>query len=129
MGAKPVILLPLVEHDLESAYSQCEQRKSDVVELDRAFAAKKLRRIFDQPIDKQQRQQPYRQIDQKDPAPGRNIREPAAECWSNRRRTHSRNSIDRKGQAALLRWKSIRQNRLRHGLQASASSALQHAKK
>ena len=66
-------------------------------------------------------------IDEKNPAPGIVEGDPAAQGWPDGGRHDGRNAVERKCQAALLRRKGVRQNRLSHGLQSAAACALQHA--
>ena len=130
MRPEPVVLLPLVEHDLQGAHAEGEQTHADVVDLySRARGALHPGRIFDQAIDQKQCQDADRQVDEENPAPGVVVRDPAAQRGPDRRRDDRGDAIEREGQPALLRRKSVRQDRLRHGLQSAAARALQDAKK
>ena len=71
---------------------------------------------------------PDRQVHQEDPSPGVVVCDPTAECRTNRRSEDSRHAIQRKGETPQARRKRIRQNGLRHRLQAAAASTLNHAR-
>src|SRR3979411_3211506 len=65
-----------------------------------------------------------RNIDVEKPPPGVVVGDPASQRWTNGRSADGRDPIQRKGQPAFLGGKAIAQDRLRHGLQASAERAL-----
>src|SRR5277367_444743 len=73
---KPVILLTLVEHHLQAADAERNQAYSNVVDTVPATAAAlllhplfKIRRILDEMIGEQQRDNSDRNVDIEDPAP------------------------------------------------------------
>jgi hypothetical protein len=125
--AEPIQLLPLVEHHLQRADAQDEQRDPDVVDpYAPARAAALPGRILDQPEDQQRRRNADRQVDEKDPVPAVVVREPAAQRGSKNGGNHHGDAEDREGKAALLRRKRVGQDRLRHRLQPASPRALQY---
>src|SRR5262249_32677108 len=86
------------------------------------------RRILDQKKNEEQGQDADRQINKKDPAPAVVVGDPTAQGRADGGRDHRCDAKDRKRQAALLRWKRIGQDGLRHGLQSASGGALQGTK-
>src|ERR1700689_2252525 len=125
MRAEPIVLLSFIQHDLQSAYSQRQQRESDVIEFDATLLeALQIWRGGPQRVGGKKSKKAHRQIDEENPAPGVTIGHPAAQSRSDRRGTDGGNSVQGKCQAALLRRKGVGENRLHHGLQAASTCAL-----
>ena len=126
--AEPIVFLAFVEQDLQRADTQREQRDADIVELD-AGRFELAPGTGDPPQSgaPETGQHADGKIDVENPAPGIVEGDPAAEGGPDGGRHDRGDAVEREGQAALLRRKSVGQNGLRHGLQPAAARALQHA--
>ena len=86
------------------------------------------RRIFDQGVSQIKREGHHGQGDEKYPAPGVAVRNPASQHRPDGRGENRSNAIDSKRLAALLGRKRIVENGLRHRLQSTAADALHSSK-
>src|SRR5665213_3857923 len=99
---------------------------ADIVDLDAStFELGEIWWIFHQPEDKKERQDADGQVDIENPAPRIIVREPAAESRADCGCADRRDSVKSKCEPALLRWKRVGENGLRHGLQSATARALQ----
>src|ERR1019366_2228432 len=80
-----------------------------------------------QPRGKQQGNNPDRNVDKKNPAPGEVVGDPSAERGTDGRRGDYGEAVDREGPAALGGRKGIGEDGLLAGLQPASAGALQHA--
>ncbi len=74
---KPVVLLPLVQHNLQAACPHHQQAKADVVERT-DFCVLDVRRIVNEAAHHVQRQEAERNVDVKRVPPTEGIGQPAA---------------------------------------------------
>src|ERR1019366_3686920 len=74
MRAEPVVFLSFVEHDLKRAHANDEQADAPIV--DDVGGAADIRRIEDEPLRHESREQADRQVDVKDPTPAVTICNP-----------------------------------------------------
>src|SRR5580698_3853103 len=129
MRTEPIVFLALVENNLQRTHSQRQHGYSDVVHLDAAsFEAMEERRIFDQRVRQIKSEQDRGQRNEKYPAPGIVIGNPATEHRTHGRGENCSNAVDGKCGAALLWRKRIVENGLGHRLQAAAADALYSSK-
>ncbi len=127
IAAEPVLALAGVEHHLQEA--EAERQKSDAPQVDSAeLGFAKVRWVDDEVADHQQRENPHRQIDVEDPAPGVVVGDPAAQRRPQDGRDDNAQAECRHRRAMLFGRESFQQHRLRQRLQASTAEALQHAK-
>ena len=114
---EPVVLLPLVEHDLSAPRPTAISAEADVVDAARSFALRgdEVRRIRDHRAAEQQRDDADRDVDEEDPAPGEVVGDEAAQRRSDRRRQHHRHAVDGEGHAALRGREGVGQDRLLAG--------------
>jgi len=80
---KPVEVLALVEHELQRADPEDEQREPDAV--DRRLHARRLAVAVDEPRHGE-RDESHRHVDEEDPRPGEVVGDPAAEQRTDHRR-------------------------------------------
>jgi len=122
---EPVIVLAAIEHDLETADAERDQRDADIID---AAAAPALGlhpgRILDQRADRQKGDDADRHVDQEHPAPGVIIGDPAAQSRPDDGREDGRDGDHRKGAPALRGLEGIENDRLLIGLQAAAEKPL-----
>ncbi len=110
---EPVRFLTFIQNELEAGNAENDQRQADVVDPDpRSLFLFQPRRIFDDALGHEQRNQTDGQVDEKDPVPAIVVRDPAAECWPDRRCSYNGHAVHSERHAALLDRKCIRENRL-----------------
>ena len=128
VGAEPVVLLALIEHDLQCAYAQNQQRNADVIDA-RGDPRLDLGpwRVVDDAVHQEQRQDAHGKIDEEDPPPGVVVGDPAAECGADGGRDDDRDCVERKGEATLFGREAVGEDRLGKGLKTTATGALQDA--
>ena len=125
---EPVVALSFIQDNLQRAQTQGHQTQANVVDLGfRKLLALHLRRVVNETRGQCQRKNSDGNIQQKNPAPGEIVGNPAAESGTNRGRQHDRKAVHGEGHAAFGGCKSVRQNGLLAGLQTAASGALQDA--
>ena len=130
MRAEPIVFLSFVQHDLQRAHAEGEQRDANVVDSRESILdAIGPRRVLDQSIDKQQRQNADGQVDEENPAPGVVIRDPSAKSRTDGGRDDYGDAVHSEGDAPLFWWKRIRQNGLRQRLESAAPCTLKDAEK
>src|SRR5689334_18431995 len=130
MRAEPVVFLSFVERNLQSAYTDSEQAKPNVVKPRHAgFQTRQVRRIVDKLRNEQQGQNSHGDVDIENPAPGIVVCNPAAQRGTNGWSTDNGDSIQCEGQSAFFRRKGVGEDCLRHRLQSAAECTLQHAEK
>src|SRR4029077_5703867 len=83
-------------------------------------------RVLDQTRGQQQRQDPDRNVDEENPAPGVVVGNPPAEGGSNRGPHHHRNSVYGKSHSTFGGREGIRENGLLTRLQTAAADSLQN---
>ncbi len=117
--SEPVLFLPFIERDLQRAHRDHQQTYADVVDAIKIVPVGFLvRRIFDQPVGEEQRQDAYWNVDVENPVPGVVVRDPAAERGSDRRRQYGNQAVEGKGEAAFRGLKRVGHDGLRHRLQS-----------
>src|SRR5262249_37759045 len=120
--------LPFVENHLQCAQAESNETEADVIDVGLGdLAAPEVRRILNQPRSQQERNDPYRNVDEEDPSPTEVVCDPSPESRTDRGGCDNGNAIDSKSHAALRRWKSVGQDGLFAGLQSSSTDALKHA--
>ena len=99
MRPEPVILLPLVQHDLQGGDSHREERESDVVKGGDPLCpqASHIRRILHQGINQRQRKDPHGYVDVEDPAPRIAVGNPSAQRRTNGRCANGSDSVECEG--------------------------------
>src|SRR5437870_9729209 len=103
MAAKPVIALPTIQHNFEAGESNRYKPNTNMVDLKLpappglAPFLSEFNRIVNHATRQQQRQQPYRYIDEEHPPPGKVIGNPTTERRSDRGRRYDRHTIKREG--------------------------------
>src|ERR1700691_6021852 len=128
VGFEPIIALSLIEDNLQGAQTERHEAQTNVVDFSFAeLASFKKGWILNEPRGQQNRNDPDRNIDEKNPAPGEVVGDPSAERRPNRRCGDYSNAINRESHAPLLRFKSIGEDGLFAGLQPGSAGALQHA--
>src|SRR5437899_12462574 len=79
VAAKPVVALAPVQHDFEAGKSNCDQKDSNAVDPKLATAPRlasflgEFLRVVNQAARQHSRQQPYRNIDEEHPSPGKAV--------------------------------------------------------
>src|SRR5215467_1855434 len=126
---KPVFAFAFVQNDLHAAEAQADQPDSDVVDAESLGepGALHVRRVAYQQRGQQQRENADRNVDVKNPAPGKIVGDPAAEPGADGRRDDHRNAIHGEGHAALFERKGVVQDGLLARLQSAAAHSLQNA--
>ena len=129
MRLEPVFALAFIQHNLQRTQTYRDQTQSDVIDFCfRKFLALRVRRVLDEARGQHQRKNAHGNVQQKDPAPGEIIGNPAAQSRTDSRRHHHSDSVHCESHAALRGRKSIGQNSLLAGLQSASARALQYAK-
>jgi hypothetical protein len=101
---EPVVLLAFVEHDLQAAHGYCEKREADIIHIAQARGVCfDPRRIFDEACNQKKGHYADRNVDEEDPAPGKVVGDPAAQCWTDGWREHGDKAVEGEGLAALVR--------------------------
>ncbi len=127
-GGEPVVFLALVEHDLQAAHGDGEETQAEIIHLGQAgTVGLDPRRIIDEAGDQNKRQQPNRNVDEKDPAPGEVVGNPAAQGGPDGGRQHRDQPVESKSLAALVGLERVGHDGLGHGLKAAAPGSLQDA--
>ena len=85
-----------------------------------------VRRIVNDALRQEEREDSNGQIDEEDPVPTEIICHPTAERWTNGGRDKDGHAIDGEAHAALLGLEGVSQNRLFGWLQTTAARALHH---
>ncbi len=125
-GAKPVVLLSLVEYDLEGAGPDDERSEAVAVEgCDFGFAD--VSRVVDVAIDHEEGEYADGDIDVEGVAPGVGVGEPAAEGGAEDGSDDYSEGKDGHGGAALGRREGLEEDGLREGLECSAACSLDDA--
>ena len=98
VGVEPVILLPLVEHDLEEAKPHRDQKETDPIDLKpvppQCFALPDQGwRLIDEGGHERERDRADRDIDEENPMPGRIVGDIAADRRPQRRRDNDRDPV------------------------------------
>ncbi|ABA48951.1 200 kDa antigen p200, putative [Burkholderia pseudomallei 1710b] len=124
---EPVLVLAAIEHHLQTAEADRDQRDADVVDRQAARAAAFPRRILDELDHRERSQHADRHVEQEHPAPREVVGDPAAERRAEHRRDDDRHGRDRERAVALLGRERIEDDRLLVRLQAAAEQPLQHA--
>src|SRR5262249_12563115 len=126
---EPVVAFALVQDDLHAAKTQTDQADADVIDAEALFdlSALHVGRIADQQRRKQQRKNAYRDIDVKNPAPGKIVGDPAAEPGADGRRDDDGDTVHGESHAALFQRKCVVQDGLLAWLQTDAAHSLQNA--
>src|SRR5580700_2277428 len=125
---EPIVALALVEDNLQGSEAKGNETETDVIDFGFAeLAALEIRRILNKPRSQQKGENPDGNVDEKNPAPGEVVGDPAAERGADRRSAHHCDAVNGKGHATLGGWKSIGEDGLLAGLQTASSSTLQHA--
>src|ERR1017187_3169335 len=128
VGFKPVVALALVEDDLQSSEAERYKAEADVIDFGFAeLATLEIGRVLNEPRGQQQGNDADRNVDEKNPAPGEVVGDPAAEGRADRRCSDYGDAVNRKGHAAFGGRKGVGKNGLLAGLQAASAGALQHA--
>ena len=124
-GGKPVILFPLIEHDLHAAHSDRQQPEADVVQFPEiGTIGFDPGWILDQAADQKEGEYADGQIDVEDPSPRVVVGDPTADRRSEGWRKHGDETIEREGLASFPWFERIRHDGLRHRLEAATSDAL-----
>src|SRR5580658_7765759 len=127
MRFEPIIALTFVEDNLQSSQAQCHKTEADIVDLGfTELAALEIGRVLNEPRGQQEGNDPDRNIDEKNPAPGEIVGDPSAEGRADGGSGNHGDAVNRKGHAALGGSESIGEDGLLAGLEAAAASALQH---
>ena len=126
---KPVFDLAAIEHELQAAEGQRDQRKADPVDLEPAgqpFFAFPFEdfRLHHQPLHQHKRENAERHVDEKDPMPGIIVGDPAADGRTDGRRHDDGDAVDGERLRTLLRREGIGQHRLLAGRHAAAAETL-----
>ena len=124
--AEPVVLLSLVEHDLQAADADDQQADAPVVDAS-LLAMPQIRRIEDENLRQDDRDDADGNVDVEDPAPTVIVGEPAAGDRTEHGRDHDAERPERHRLPALLRRKRLQQDGLRQRLQSAAARALNDA--
>src|SRR5579859_5148829 len=101
MAFEPVFALTLVQNNFQRAKAKRDERNSDVVDLELTAGScrfglfNKLRRIRNEPVSKNQADKADGHIDEKYPAPGEVVCDPAAKGWPDCRRCHDGHAVKR----------------------------------
>jgi hypothetical protein len=126
--AEPVVFLPLVEHDLEGSYGDDEEAESPIVDAFSALADfSEIRRVFDEAIGEDEREDSDGDVEEEDPAPGIVVDDPAADGGAENRRGDDGDSVDGESHGALLRREGVGEDGLLAGLEASTGCTLEDA--
>src|SRR4030095_1890132 len=126
---EPIFALALVEDDLHAAEAEADQSDADVVDAKTLFdlSALHVGRITHEQRREQQRENADRNVDVKNPPPGKIVSNPAAEARADGRRDDDSNAVHGECHAALLRGKCVVENGLFAWLQTAAADPLQNA--
>src|ERR1019366_8058571 len=126
--SEPVVLFPLVKHDLEAAHGKCKEGEAEVVKIAHAREVGfDPWRIVDEAGDEHEGKNANGDVDEEDPAPGAVVCDPAAKSGADGGREDGDETVESKGLAALLGFKGVGHDGLGHGLHASAAEALHAA--
>src|ERR1700732_3858722 len=102
-AAEPVILLPFIEDDFQTPETNRKQQDPEIVDpalaggFDPPALFAKRGGIRDQAAGQEKRQETDWNVNEKDPAPGRIVGDPAAQRRPNGRRHHDRDTIKPEG--------------------------------
>jgi hypothetical protein len=126
-GAEPVVFLTFIEHDLDGADGDDEEAEAPIVDALTTLADfGEVRRVFDEPVRKIERDDADGDVEKEDPAPGVVVDDPATDGGAKDGSGDHCDSVDRECHAAFLRREGVREDGLLAGLQASTSRALQN---
>src|SRR6476469_1276467 len=116
MAFQPILALAFVQNNFQRAKAKRNEGNSDVVDLELAAGPRclgffnKLRRIRNEPVSKNQTDQPDGHVDEKYPAPGEVVCDPAAKGWPDSWRCHDGHAVKRERGGALGAGKSVYQD-------------------
>src|SRR5262249_36769560 len=112
-----------------AAEAQADQSDSDVVDAEAGFhtLALHVRRIADEKVRQNQRNDSDRDVDVENPAPGIIVGNPAAEPWTDCGRDDDSDSVDSESHTALFERERVVKDGLLARLQSAAAGALQNA--
>src|SRR6202522_3730456 len=128
MRFEPVIALAFVKDDLQSSQAQSHKAQADVIDFSLAeFAAAEVRRVLDQSRSEKDGNDTDGNVDEKNPAQGEVVGDPASQSWPDGRRGYDSDAVNGKSHAPFGRRKRIREDRLLAGLQSASACTLQHA--
>ncbi len=128
--AEPIVALAFVENDLQCTEADGKQPESDVINAEiRAAAFFHVRRIGDQHIGEEQRDDSDGNIDEENPAPIEIVGNPAAQSGADRGRQNHGHAVNGERHAALFRRERVRENRLLARLESAAAHALKYPEK
>src|SRR5580658_10540230 len=103
-GAEPVVFLAFIEHGLQRADSDHEQAEAPIIyRFAPAANLSEIRRVFDQAIGHDERQDTDRDVEEEDPAPTIVVDDPSPHGGPYGRYKHHRHAINGKRHGALLR--------------------------
>ena len=124
--AEPVFFLALVQHDLQRAHAHDQQADAPEVNTQR-FPAQ-IRRIEDEQLREDDRNNSDRNVDVKDPAPTVVVGDPAAGNGTEHGSNHDTQRPESHGLTAFVGRKRLQQDGLRERLQTAAAGALNEPK-
>src|SRR5437762_1820599 len=106
-AGKPVFAFAFIENNLHAAQAETDQSDADVVDAETfsQLSALHVGRIADQKRREQQRKNADRNVDVKNPAPGKIVSDPAAEPGADGRRDDDGDAIYSESHAALFERK------------------------
>ena len=123
---EPVGLLTLVQDDLKGGDPDRQQGESDVVDSP-ARGVSDVRRILDEDVRQQDRQDPDRHVDIEDPPPGVAVGHPSADGRAEDGRDDDPERVHGHRDPPALRRKALEEHRLRDRLKRPAAGALEDA--
>src|SRR5579863_54796 len=126
VGAKPVVTLTFVQDHLQK--TDADAQEADADEIDTQALLNGVRRIGDEQRGHQNREDADGNVDEKNPAPGEIVGNPAAESRTYGGSDDHAHAINGHGHALFFARETVHEDSLRNGLQAASAGALQHAK-
>src|SRR6185369_17686345 len=123
---EPVLLLPLIQHDLQRSHAGNQQKEPPVVDGERSGSPAQILRIEDEEGAHDHGDYPDREVDVENPAPAHVVGDPPPESRTYDRTEHGANPEDGHRHAALVRRKRFHQDRLADRDQGAPRGSLEN---
>src|SRR5213080_4216239 len=122
---EPIFALPFLEHQLQRAEAECQQR--DPGHIHAAALAHQIRWVRDESLHQQQAEHPDGDVDVEDPRPRVSVGEPAAQGGTEGGREHDAHAVHAHRHPLLMPRERFSQDRLCDRHQHAASRPLHYA--
>src|SRR5216684_215947 len=134
VALEPILRLAAIEDNFQARKAEGHEKNPEAINpKPAAFPGSfdftgELRRVRNEPVRQDQRQDPDGNIDKEDPPPTPVVGDPTTERRADHGGSHDGHAVESESRRPLLRRERVHENGLLDGREATASDALQNAK-